>query len=160
MIYAKLKAINASNVSITDQVLKVSFTFKPKYSLTIQNPASLTWESIKEPAPVAITNNSKLTPDICWIMGDTIPAAVVNATVADPVATRISPATKNAKSSGEIERCSVICAIVSPTPVSISIYLNPPPAPIIKIIEPTGKIHSSTKSLITFLFIPCLNPNK
>ena len=40
-------------VSITDQVLMVSPTESPKYSLTNQNPASLTWEKNSDPAPTA-----------------------------------------------------------------------------------------------------------
>lgn len=69
--------------------------------------------------------------------------AVVNATVAEPVAIRIKPATMKANTIGDNEICSAICAIAVPTPLSINICLNPPPAPIIKIIEPTGNKLSS-----------------
>ena len=57
------KATTDNIVSITVHVLKVSFTLSPKYSFTIQKPASLTCDNINDPAPVAITNSSKFTPD-------------------------------------------------------------------------------------------------
>ena len=104
---------------------------KPKYSFTIQKPASFTWENINDPAPVTMTSSSRLTPDIFAIIGDTIPAAVVSATVAEPVAIRISPAIKKARTRGESDRFSDILPIVSHTPLSIKICLKPPPAPII-----------------------------
>jgi len=40
-----------------DQVLMVWPTVSPKYSLTSQNPASLTWEKNSEPAPMASTSS-------------------------------------------------------------------------------------------------------
>ena len=44
-------------VSMIDQVLMVCPTVRPKYSLTSQNPASLTWEKNSEPAPMARTRS-------------------------------------------------------------------------------------------------------
>ena len=99
-IKTKPNATKESNVSITVQVLKVSLTVSPMYSFTNQKPASLTWENMSEPAPVAITSNSRLTPVILATTGETIPAAVVKATVAEPEAIRINPATRNARTIG------------------------------------------------------------
>ncbi len=70
-----------------------------KYSFVIQNPASLTCESISDPPPIARTINSGLTP-LATVSGPTMPAAVVMETVAEPVATRISVATSQPKTSG------------------------------------------------------------
>ena len=44
-------------VSITDQLRIVSPTVMPKYSLTSQNPASLTWLKNSDPAPMASTSS-------------------------------------------------------------------------------------------------------
>jgi hypothetical protein len=51
------------NVSITDQVLMVSPTVMPKYSLTSQKPASLTCEKNSEPAPTANTTSARCVGD-------------------------------------------------------------------------------------------------
>lgn len=117
---------------MTVHVLNVSFTVNPIYSLTNQKPASLTWENISEPAPVAMTSNSKLTPVILATTGETIPAAVVKATVAEPVAIRINPATRNASTSGDNDICSDMDAMAVPTPLSIKICLKPPPLQLLK----------------------------
>ena len=45
-------------VSSNDQVKKVSLTVNPKYSLNIQNPASLTCDKITLPAPMASTTHA------------------------------------------------------------------------------------------------------
>ena len=45
-------------VSSKVHVANVSFIVNPKYSLNIQNPASLTCEAIKLPAPVAKTTSA------------------------------------------------------------------------------------------------------
>lgn len=47
-----------------------------------------------------MTSNSTFTPVVFSTIGETIPAAVVKATVADPVAIRINPATINANTIG------------------------------------------------------------
>lgn len=44
-------------VSISDQVLIVWPTPRPKYSFTSQNPASLTWEKNSDPEPIARTSS-------------------------------------------------------------------------------------------------------
>src|SRR3954454_24062885 len=101
MSNAPPKATNERSVSKTVHVLNVSGTLNPKYSFTIQTPASLTCENINDPAPVAITSNSRFASVSPATTGETIPAAVVKSTVADPVAIRIKPAIKNAKTSGD-----------------------------------------------------------
>ena len=45
------------SVSITDHVFMVSQTVMPKYSLTSQNPASLTCEKNRDPAPTESTTS-------------------------------------------------------------------------------------------------------
>ncbi|MNE48628.1 hypothetical protein D3C80_1431030 [compost metagenome] len=109
-----------------------------KYCFTSQKPASLTCDRINEPAPVASTSSSRLTPGIMPITGATIPAPVMVATVADPVAMRITAATSQASMIGEICACTAIWPMTLPTPVSTSICLNPPPAPTIKTIAAVG----------------------
>jgi hypothetical protein len=46
-------------VSITDQVLMVCHTVRPKYSFTSQNPASFTCEKNSDPAPTARTTRAR-----------------------------------------------------------------------------------------------------
>src|SRR5918992_3309390 len=89
-------------VSATVQVLSVCGTVMLKNSLMSQKPASFTWESTREPAPVASTSSSGGVPGVDAASGATIPAAVVMATVADPVATRMSAATIQARTSGDV----------------------------------------------------------
>ena len=101
-----------------------------KNSLMSQNPESFTCDSISEPAPVASTNSSGVVPGVAAAMGATMPAAVVIATVAEPVATRMRAATVHASKSGEVCDPSAMAAIAFPTPLSSSTLLNPPPAPI------------------------------
>ncbi len=82
-------------VSLMDQVFMVSATLMLKYSFTSQKPPSFTWEKMADPAPVAMVSNSGRTPGLCARMGARMPAAVVKATVADPVARRITAATSH-----------------------------------------------------------------
>src|SRR5690606_20621364 len=65
-------------LSISDQDKMVSRMLRPKYSLNIQNPVSLTWENINEPAPVAKTINSAFVSD-APINGKAMPAAIKHA---------------------------------------------------------------------------------
>jgi len=72
-------------VVIIVQLLKVSFSVKPKYLLTNQKPLSFTCDKIEAPQAIAITNNALLisvTPDVK--SGAVRPAAVIIATVAEP----------------------------------------------------------------------------
>lgn len=87
-------------VSSTVQIFNVCFTFKSKYSLNIQNPASLTCDAASEPAPIASAINTGLTLIEC-INGVTSPAAVIPATVAEPNETRKITAINQAKMIGD-----------------------------------------------------------
>src|SRR4051812_30498966 len=90
------RPVTDSTVSMSDQVLMVWPTVMPKYSLTSQNPASLTCEKNTEPAPTASTT-SDTSPDDMPCTSPTISElAVMVATVADPVARRISTASTQA----------------------------------------------------------------
>src|SRR5579872_4038328 len=122
-------------VSITVQLLSVSPTLNPRYSFTNQNPPSFTCDKITDPAPIAMTSNSRLMPGVAAAKGATMPAAVVIATVADPVATRITAATSQPKTSGETGARCANCAIASPTPLATKTLLKPPPAPTTSSIE-------------------------
>src|SRR5437763_4607093 len=88
-------------VSITDQLAIVWPTVIPKYSLTSQNPASLTWEKNSEPAPTASASRATVGWSRPAASGATIPAAVIVATVAEPVASRIATAISQPRISGE-----------------------------------------------------------
>ena len=89
------------NVSMMVQDKKVSFNDNLKNSLNIQTPESLIWEPNTEPLPTASTINSGEIPG-CPSIGDTTPAAVIAATVADPIITRNKAVTTQAKSKGGI----------------------------------------------------------
>src|SRR4051795_12524148 len=88
-------------VSISDQVFTVCPTVIPKYSLTSQKPASLTWEKNSEPAPTASTTSEVSPVDRPWTSPTIRELAVIVATVAEPVASRISTASTQASSSTE-----------------------------------------------------------
>ena len=95
---AKSKPTIEIKVSVMDHVFMVSATLILKYCFTSQKPPSLTWEKIVDPAPVAIASNSGRTPGVCRRMGARMPAAVVKATVEDPVANRMSAAISHPRS--------------------------------------------------------------
>src|SRR3954469_5370453 len=88
-------------VSATVHVLSVCGTVMLKNSLISQKPESLTCDSTSDPAPVASTSSSAFVPGSAAAIGATIPAAVVIATVADPVAMRINAAIDQASRSGD-----------------------------------------------------------
>src|SRR3954462_7014784 len=71
-------------VSITDQLLMVWPTVIPKYSLTSQKPASLTWEKNSEPAPMARASRATVDASNPPARGATLPAAVIVAQGDDP----------------------------------------------------------------------------
>src|SRR3954454_18451892 len=98
-------------VSIADQVLNVSGTLIPKYWLMSQKPASLTIEKNSEPAPIASASSGRLTVASCATIGAMMPAAVTVATVAEPVARRISTATPQPSTSAEMLAVSAPLAI-------------------------------------------------
>src|SRR5258705_10877813 len=90
-------------VSISDHERMVSLMERLKYSLNIQKPASFTWENIRLPAPMARTIRLGSTP-VLLITGNTMPAAVKPATVADPTQTRMIAAINQPSTRGLMER--------------------------------------------------------
>ena len=92
-----------------DQENNVSFTLRPKYSLKSQNPASLTWENIRLPAPIANTMRlGSASPPVT--IGSSTPAAVNAATVAEPTQPLITAVINQANSKGEMESCCKVLA--------------------------------------------------
>ena len=87
-------------VSIMDQDKNVCLRDRLKNSLNIQKPVSLTWENIRLPAPTANTINSGDVP-VMDNRGNTIPAAVSPATVAEPRVTLNKAATAQPAIKGE-----------------------------------------------------------
>ncbi len=92
---ARIKAIPVIDVItfITVQLRSVCGTVMPKYSFTIQNPASFTCERQVPPAQSARTIISGVYTGIYFTSGAMIPAAVMMATVAEPCAARIAAET-------------------------------------------------------------------
>lgn len=111
----------------------------PKYSLTSQKPASLTWLKNSEPAPTASASSAARTGSRSAASGATIPAAVMVATVAEPVASRMNTATNQPTTNTEMDRFRVASAITCATPVSTRVCLNPPPAPTMSRIAAMGR---------------------
>src|SRR5690349_15621273 len=101
-------------VSMTDQVLTVWPTLRPKYSLTSQNPASLTWLKKSEPAPIARTRREVWVVDMSAAWGATRPAAEMVATVAEPVARRMATAISQASGSAGIDQSLEMSRIIWP----------------------------------------------
>lgn len=89
-------------VSITVHDKKVCFNESPKNSLNIQKPESLICDPKTLPAPTASTISSgDTTPDAT--SGVTTPAAVIPATVAEPITTLKKAVTTHPKISGGID---------------------------------------------------------
>ena len=88
------------SVSITVHDKKVCFSERLKNSLNIQKPESLICEPNTLPAPTESTISSGDTPVV--ISGATTPAAVMPATVADPMDTLSIAVTIQAKRRGGI----------------------------------------------------------
>ena len=131
-----------------------------KEFFTIQKPASFTWDSTMEPAPVASTTSSTLAPGVIASTGATIPAAVVMATVAEPVAIRMSAATSHANRITLIFAPVAISAMALPTPLLIRTCLKAPPAPMIRMIVAIGARHSLVKRDRSCLLKPRANPSE
>src|SRR6476659_4435903 len=133
-----------STVSISDQDLMFWLTDSPKYCLVSQKPASLTCEKNSEPAPIASTNSETWDVLRVAVTGCRMPAVVTVATVADPVASRISTATNQASSNGDtVEPCTQD-AITLEMPLSTSTCLSPPPAATISRMPAIGGSAAST----------------
>src|SRR6476661_7060793 len=145
-------------VSITDHDLIVSPTVRPKYSLTSQKPASLTCEKNSDPQPMANTSSARWLAVRVGASGATMPAAVMVATVADPVPRRISTATSQPSTSTEMLTPSAQSLMTLPTPASISVCLNPPPAATMRMMLAIAGSADPTESLTWPLFRPDPRP--
>ncbi|MNE50551.1 hypothetical protein D3C80_1451330 [compost metagenome] len=89
-----------------------------------------------------------------------MPAAVVMATVAEPVATRISAATSQAKKIIFTWDCVATAAIAPPTPLSISTCLKAPPPPMMRMIDAVGARHSLVNREISSFLKPRAKPSE
>lgn len=98
-IKVPIKPMTDTTVSIKLHDLMVSLIDRLKYSLKSQNPESFTCENNKLPEPTARTIKLGSTPKT-GIMGAIIPAVVSPATVAEPIAMRMTPATNQPKIKG------------------------------------------------------------
>src|SRR5471030_651135 len=156
-------AVTEIIVSHTVQVLNVCVTVMPKYSLTSQNPPSFTCDRISDPAPVASTSSSGRTPvaveAAAAAIGATIPAAVAMATVADPVATRIKPATSHARISSGTCAPVATSTIALDAPLSIRMRPKPAPAPTTSVMLAVGARHSFVNLRIDSRLNPRAEPN-
>src|SRR3954452_22774989 len=141
-------------VSMTDHDLIVSPTVSPKYSLTSQKPASLTCEKNSDPQPMARTRRARWFGDSDGASGATMPAAVIVATVAEPVPSRMSTATSQPSTSTEMLTPSAQSLMTLPTPASMRVCLNPPPAATIRMMLAMPGSAEPTESLTWLLFRP------
>ena len=132
-------------VSRTVHVATVCGTLMLKYSFTSQKPPSLTWLAMSEPAPIATTSRSLLTPGMAATIGVMMLAAVTQATVADPTETRSSAAMTQPSTSGDSRSPLIDCAIAVSTPAASSTRPKPPPAPTTSSTPATAGIDSSAK---------------
>src|SRR6476659_3648359 len=141
-------------VSMTDHDLIVSPTVSPKYSLTSQKPASLTREKNSDPQPIASTSSARWLADRVGASGATMPAAVIVATVADPVPSRMSTATSQPSSKTEMLTPVAQSLMTLPTPASMSVCLKPPPAATMRMMLATAGRADPPDSLTWVLFRP------
>ena len=111
----------------------VSFMLKLKYSLKSQNPESFTWEKNRLPAPTDSTIKLGSVPDACT-NGAMIPAVVKPATVAEPIATRITAAINQPKNNGDKLIPFNISARLPLIPLSVKIFFKVPAPATIKMI--------------------------
>ena len=88
-----------------------------------------------------------------------MPAAVMVATVADPVPSRMSTATSQPSSSTEMLTPSAQSLMTLPTPASMSVCLNPPPAATMRMMLATAGSADPTESLTWLLFRPEPRPS-
>ena len=125
---------------MTVHVLSVVFSSMPKNRLTSQKPESLTWESTVAPAASANTSNAtlKLLRSCSPTWTAMRPAVVVNATVAEPWATRSAVAMRNACSMSGSPRSESEDVSDWPIPLARKTPPNMPPAPVMRMIEQTG----------------------
>src|SRR5687767_246820 len=114
-------------VSITVHDRKVCLRDRLKNSLNIQKPESFICEPKTLPDPTASTISSGDTRP-AETSGVTTPAAVIPATVAEPIATLSSAVITQANTSGGICHFSLNEAMYLSVPLSCSTCLKIPPA--------------------------------
>lgn len=81
------------------------------------------------------------------------------ATVAEPVASRIATAISQARTSAGIDQSSEISRTICPTPESMRVCLNPPPAPTISRMPAMGARDFSTVDPSRSLVNPAARPS-
>ncbi|MNP54308.1 hypothetical protein D3C76_1488530 [compost metagenome] len=89
-----------------------------------------------------------------------MPAAVVIATVAEPVATRMSAATSQANRITLMLAWVATSAMALPTPLLINTCLKAPPPPIMRMMVAVGARHSLVKREISCLVNPRAKPSE
>ncbi len=145
------------SVSINVHEAKVCFKVKLKNSLNIQNPESLICEPNTEPVPTAKTIISgRIAP--ATTKGETMPAAVIPATVADPIVTLKSAVTIQANKIGGICHSLLKEEIYSEVPLSVRTCLKTPPAVMIKSIMAIPEMASPNHFMVVSIELPCLIP--
>lgn len=115
------------------QVDRASLRVRPKYSLTIQKPAPLTWSPKVEPAPTARVIRTGLIP-VPAIRGATKPAPVNAATVVEPRQKWSRAGMSQAAINGEILECMNMAEIWWATPPATRTCLKAPAPPMMRSI--------------------------
>ena len=121
---------------------KVCWSERLKNSLNIQKPESLMCDPKTLPAPTASTISSGLTPPM--IKGDTIPAAVIPATVAEPIVILKKAVITQANKMVDIFHFDENAAIYSLEPLSVNTCLNTPPVVMINMMTAIPEMASCT----------------
>ena len=128
---------------------------RPKYSLIIQKPASLTWSQKTEPAPTLSTIRAaiaELEPNWCAI-GATRPDAVIAATVEEPRETRSRAVISHAARIGEMLVWANRLEMYLEIPPSTRTCLKAPPPPIISSITEICLMDKTIESVIWFIVL-------
>ena len=144
-------------VSMTVHDKKVCFKLRLKNSLNIQNPESLICEPNTLPAPTASTISSGEAP-LAASSGDTTPAAVMAATLAEPIVTLSRAVTSHANNKGGKCHSLLRLAISLPAPLSCNTCFHTPPAVIISSIIAIPDIPLLTHVITVCISEPALNP--
>src|SRR6187549_3837997 len=144
-------------VSITVQDKKVCFKERLKNSLNIQKPESFTCDPNTLPVPTASTINSGDTTPVAT-KGVTTPAAVIPATVADPIATRNKAVITQANINGGICHLPLKEAMYLSVPLSCNTCLKIPPAVMMRRIMAIPEMASFSHLDVVLIDSPALKP--